>query len=331
MILTRRAVSAGLCAGIGAGFGLTLLPRRAFAAFPERPIQLIVPFAAGGNADIVGRITGRIITEQLKQPVVVQDRAGAGGSIGAQMVARAEPDGYTLLVASNGPMTINPFVQAHLGYDPLKDFAAVALTSYVPHVLILSNKVEAKTVADFIALSKKAPFTIATSGIGSATHMTLERLKAATGAAITHVPYRGGGALLPDVISGSVNGALTEFSTALPLHKAGQAHILAIAAAHRSKLAPDIATFDEGGVKGFTAESYIGIVAPAKTPSDVVASLQQAIDKGLAGGKAVDTLTNQGSEIATPEQRTAKGFAAFIQADYDKMKEAAKLAGIVPQ
>jgi tripartite-type tricarboxylate transporter receptor subunit TctC len=145
------------------------------------------------------------------------------------------------------------------------------------------------------------------------------------------VPYRGGGALLPDVISGSVNGALTEFSTALPLHKAGQAHILAIAAAHRSKLAPDIATFDEGGVKGFTAESYIGIVAPAKTPSDVVASLQQAIDKGLAGGKAVDTLTNQGSEIATPEQRTAKGFAAFIQADYDKMKEAAKLAGIVPQ
>jgi tripartite-type tricarboxylate transporter receptor subunit TctC len=331
MILTRRAVSAGLFTGIGAGLGLALLPRRAFAAFPERPIQLIVPFAAGGNADIVGRITGQIITQQLKQPVVVQDRAGAGGSIGAQMVARAEPDGYTLLVASNGPMTINPFVQAHLGYDPLKDFAPVALTSYVPHVLILSNKVEAKTVADFIAVSKKAPFTIATSGIGSATHMTLERLKAATGAAITHVPYRGGGALLPDVISGSVNGALTEFSTALPLHKAGQAHILAIAAAHRSKLAPDIPTFDEGGVKGFTAESYIGVVAPAKTPPDVIASLQKAIDTGLSGGKAVDTLVSQGSEIATPEQRTAQGFASFLQADYDKMKEAAKLAGIKPQ
>jgi tripartite-type tricarboxylate transporter receptor subunit TctC len=221
-------------------------------------------------------------------------------------------------------------VQAHLGYDPLKDFAAVALTSYVPHVLILSNKMEAKTIADFIALSKKAAITIATSGIGSASHMTLERLKSATGAAITHVPYRGGGALLPDVISGSVNGALTELSTALPLHKAGQAHILAIASAHRSKLAPEIPTFDEGGVKGFTAESYIGIVGPAKTPPDVIASLQQAIDKGLQGGKAVDTLVRQGSEIATPEQRTANGFAAFIQADYDKMKEAAKLAGIVP-
>jgi len=327
MTITRR----DLVAGAGAGFGLALVPGRALAAYPERPIQLIVPFAAGGNADIVGRITGQLISEKLKQPVVVQNRAGAGGSIGAQMVAHAAPDGYTLLVASNGPMTVNPFVQAHLGYDPLKDFAAVALTSYVPHVLIMSNKVEAKTVADLIALSKKAPITIATSGIGSASHMTLERLKSATGAAITHVPYRGGGSLLPDVIGGSVNGALTELSTALPLHKAGQARILAIAAAKRSKLAPDIATFDESGVKGFTAASYIGVVAPAKTPADVIAALQQAIDQGLAGGKAVDTLTNLGSEIATPEQRTAKGFAAFIAADYDKMKEAAKLAGIKPQ
>jgi tripartite-type tricarboxylate transporter receptor subunit TctC len=331
MILTRRAVSAGLCAGVGAGLGLTLLPRGALAAFPERPIQLIVPFAAGGNADIVGRITGQIITEQLKQPVVVQDRAGAGGSIGAQMVTRAEPDGYTLLVASNGPMTINPLVQAHLGYDPLKDLAPIALTSYVPHALLLSNKITAKTVADFVAQSKKAAVTIATSGIGSATHMTLERLKAATGANLTHVPYRGGGSLLPDVISGSVDGALTEFSTALPLHKAGQAHILAIAAAHRSQLAPDIPTFDESGVKGFTAESYIGIAAPAKTPPDVIAALQKAIDAGLASGSAPEKLVKLGSEVATPEQRTAKGFADFIRADSEKMKEAAKLAGLKPQ
>jgi tripartite-type tricarboxylate transporter receptor subunit TctC len=228
-------------------------------------------------------------------------------------------------------MTVNPFVQAHLGYDPLKDLAAVALTSYVPHVLILSNSVGAKTVADFTAQSKKTPMTVATSGVGSATHMTLERLKAATGANITHVPYRGGGSLLPDLMSGSVQGAITEFSTALPLHKSGQAHILAIAATHRSKLAPDIPTFDEQGVKGFTAESYIGVVAPAKTPPDVIANLQQAIDQGLAGGKSVDTLVNLGSEIATPEQRTAKGFADFLQADFDKMKQAAKLAGITPQ
>jgi tripartite-type tricarboxylate transporter receptor subunit TctC len=161
--------------------------------------------------------------------------------------------------------------------------------------------------------------------------MTLERLKAATGANLTHVPYRGGGSLLPDVISGSVNGALTEFSTALPLHKAGQAHILAIAAAKRSQLAPDIPTFEESGVKGFTAESYIGIAAPAKTPADVIARLQQAIDQGLSSGSAPEKLVKLGSEVATPEQRTAKGFADFLRADAAKMKEAAKLAGLKPQ
>lgn len=327
MIVSRRVLLASL-AGLPTAM---VLARGAWAAYPERPIHLIVPFAAGGNADIVGRIAGDVISKGVKQPVVVEDRAGAGGSIGAEQVARATPDGYTLLVGSNGPLTVNPFVQAHLGYDPLNDFAPVALTSYVPHALILSNQVEAKTIADLVALSKKGSLSVATSGVGSATHMTLERFKAATGADITHVPYRGGGALLPDVISGSIQGAMTEFSTALPLHKAGQARILAIAAAHRSKLAPDIATFDEQGVKGFLAQSYIGIVAPAKTPPEIVAQLQKAVESGLSGGPAAERLVALGSEVATPEQMTSQGFAAFIRADYDAMKAAAKLANIVPQ
>ena len=209
---------------------------------------------------------------------------------------------------------------------------AIALTSYVPHALILSNKIQAKTMTDLIAQSKNVAVTIATSGIGSATHMTLERLKAATGANLTHVPYRGGGALMPDLISGTVDGAITEFSTALPMHQAGQAHIIAIAALHRSKLAPEIPTFDEGGVKGFTAQSYIGVVAPAKTPADVVDKLQQAIAQGLSSGSPVaERLISLGSEVASPEQMTAKGFAAFIRADYENMREAAKLAGITPQ
>ena len=327
MTVTRRTLLASLAAAPTAA----LMSRSAFAAYPERAIHLIVPFAAGGNADIVGRIVGDVISKALKQPVVVENRAGAGGGIGAELVARARPDGYTLLVGSNGPLTVNPFVQAHLGYDPLKDFAAVALTSYVPHALILSNKVEAKNAAELVALSKTAPITIATSGVGSATHMTLERFKAATGAAVTHVPYRGGGALLPDVIAGSVNGAMTEFSTALPLHKAGQAHILAIAAAQRSKLAPDIPTFDEIGVKGFIAQSFIGIMAPAKTAPEIVAQLQKAVADGLTGGPAAERLVTLGSEIATAEQMTSKGFADFVRADYEAMAAAAKLAGIKPQ
>ncbi|MGH6672290.1 MAG: Bug family tripartite tricarboxylate transporter substrate binding protein [Xanthobacteraceae bacterium] len=328
MNLSRRS----LLAAVATASAGAILPRPVFAdAYPSRPIHLIVPFAAGGNADIVGRLVGDQIGKALNGTVVVENRGGAGGGIGAAYVAHATPDGYTLLVGSNGPLTVNPFIHLKLGYDPLNDFAAIALTSYVPHALILSNNVTVKTVAEFVAQSKKAPMTIATSGIGSATHMTLERFKAATGANITHVPYRGGGALMPDLIGGSVNGAMTEFSTALPLHNSGQAHILAIAATHRSKLAPDIPTFEEDGVKDFVAQSYIGIVAPAKTPADIVAKLQAAVAKGLAAGSpAAERLVALGSEVATPEQMTAKGFTDFIRADYAAMREAAKLAGIKP-
>ena len=328
MTVSRRTFIAAL----GAAPAVTLLPESAFAAFPDRPIHLIVPFAAGGNADVVGRLTGHQMSEQLKQTVVVENRGGGGGGIGAEFVAHARADGYTLLVGSNGPLTINPLMHAHLGYDPLKDFAAVALTSYVPHALIMTNKVKIKTIAELIAQSKKKAMTIATSGFGSASHMTLERFKAATGANLTHVPYRGGGAMMPDLMSGSVDGAITEFSTAFQLHKGGKAHIIAVASVHRPKLAPELPTFIESGVKGFTAQSYIGIVAPVKTPAAVVAKLQQAVEKGLSpGSAAVERLIGLGAEIATPEQMTSKGFAAFIRTDFKNMQQAAKLAGIKPK
>jgi len=325
--ISRRS----LIATLGLGTAASLLPRAAFAAYPDRAIHLIVPFAAGGNADIVGRIVGERMSSALGQPMVVDNRGGAGGSIGAEAVARATPDGYTLFVGSNGPLTVNPFVQAKLPYDPLKDFAPIALTSYVPHALILSNKVEAKTVPDLVAQSKKEQISVATSGVGSATHMTLERFKAATGANVVHVPYRSGGALMPDLIGGSIQAAMTEFSTALSLHKGGQAHIVGVASAKRSALAPDIPTFIEGGVKDFTAQSYIGILAPAGTPPAIITQLQKAIADGLTSGPAPDKLRGMGSEIATPEQMTPAGFASFIKTDYGRMAEAAKLAGIEPK
>jgi tripartite-type tricarboxylate transporter receptor subunit TctC len=327
MTLSRRT----LLTLLGAAPAATLLPRAAFAAYPDHPIRLIVPFAAGGNADIVGRLAADIISRAVGQPVVVENRGGAGGGIGAEVVARAAPDGYTLLSGSNGPLTVNPFLQAKMPYDPMKDFAPIALTSYVPHAIILANKVEAKTIPDLVALSKKKSLNIATSGVGSATHMTLVRFIAATGANITHVPYKGGGALLPDVIGGAVDGAMTEFSTALPIHKGGQAHIAGVAAAKRSALAPDIQTFIEGGVKDFTGGSFIGILAPTGTPEPVIAQLQKAIAAGLSGGPAVDKLHAIGADIATPEQMTSEGFAAFLRKDYEQMREAAKLAGIKPQ
>jgi len=327
MPMSRR----DLIASLGLGSAAMLLPRAALAAYPDRPVRLIVPFAPGGNADIVGRLVGDQMSKALGQPVVVENRGGAGGGIGAEFVARAAPDGYTLFVGSNGPLTVNPFVQAKLAYDPLKDFAPVALTSYVPHAIIVNNNMPAKTLQELITLSKKQGITMATSGVGSATHMTLERFKAATGANITHVPYKSGGALMPDLMGGSVQSAMTEFSTALPLHKGGKAHIVAIALAKRSALAPEISTFIESGVKGFTAQSFIGVLAPAGTPPAIIDRLQKAIAGALKGGTAPDKLRGMGSEIATPEQMTAAGFAAFIRTDYENMREAAKLAGLKPK
>lgn len=327
MVVVSRRRLVGAMTALAA---VAILPSTMWAqGYPDRAIRLIVPFAAGGNADINGRVVADVVYKALGQPVVVENRAGAGGGTGAEFTARAAPDGYTFLVGSNGPLTVNPFVNANVTYDPLKDFAPVALISYVPHVVIISNKLGPKTLPELIAFSKTRPVTLATSGFGSATHMTVERFKQATGAAITHVPYKSGGSLLPDVITGNVDGAMTELSTAVELHKGGQALIVGVASAGRSKLAPDIPTFDEQGVKDFQARSFIGIVAPAKTPPKILSKWQAAIAAGLAAGSATaEKLTGTGSEIATPEQMTPAGFAAFIRSDYEDMRAAATAAGI---
>ena len=327
MTISRRTLIAALGAIPAGG----ILVRSALAAYPERPIHLVVPFAAGGNADTVGRIVGDQMSHHLQQTVVVENRGGAGGAVGADVVARADADGYTLLVGSNGPLTINPVMHAKLSYDPAKDFAPVALAAYVPHALIVTNRFAAKNWNEVLSESKKKPISVATSGVGSASHFTLERLKAATGARMTHVPYRGGGAMMPDLIAGNVDAAVTEFSTALSLHKGAKGRIIAIAAASRSKLAPDLPTFDESGVKDFVAQSFIGILGPAATPKATIDKLQKSISAGLSGGEAPEKLRNLGSEIASPEQMTPEGFAAFLRKDAEDMRKAAKLAGIEPQ
>ena len=330
MSFSRRTFVAALAAVGASGLRSSRAAAQELAKdWPDRPIRLIVPFAAGGNADINGRIVGDILSKALGQPVVVENRAGAGGGVGAEFAARATPDGYTLLIGSNGPLTVNPFVNTSMSYDAANDFAAVAMLSYTPHGLLLSNKSGVKSVADMIALSKTRPITLATSGVGSATHMTLERFKQATGADLTHVPYKSSGVLLPDVIAGNIDGAMTEFSTSLEQHKGNSAVIIGIAARARSKLAADIPTFDEQGVKGFLGQSFVGVVAPAKTPAEIIAKLQAAIASGLAPGSAsAEKFISTGSEIATPEQMTPAGFAAFIKRDYEDMREAAKLAGL---
>ncbi len=256
MSLSRRSLLATLAA---APFATLASSRSAFAAYPDRPIRLIVPFAPGGNADLVGRLLSESMAPSLGQSLVVENRAGAGGSLGAGVVAQSAPDGYTLLIGSNGPLTVNPFMQAKLSYDPLKDFTAVGLANLAPHAIVVNPGVAAKTVQELVALSKKEPVTIATSGTGSAGHMTLVRFMTATGATLTHVPYKGGSTPVPDTLSGVVNGIMTEMSTALPHHKAGKLRILAVASSARSPQVGEVPTMIEAGLKDFLAASYVGL------------------------------------------------------------------------
>lgn len=326
MTVSRRTLVTSLAA-LGA-IGLSSM-QAAAQTYPDKPIRIVVPFAAGGNADINGRIFADLLFKALGQPVVVENKGGAGGGVGAEFAARAAPDGYTLFIGSNGPLTVNPFVNTSMSYDPAKDFVAVGMLSYTPHGLLMANKSGVKSLADLVSLSKTRPVTLATSGVGSATHMTLERFKQATGANLTHVPYKSGGALMPDVISGNVDGAMTEFATSLEQHKGKSARIIGIAAANRSKLAPEIPTLDEQGVKGFIAQSFVGVMAPAKTPAEIIAKLQGVIAAGLKpGSPAAEKFLSTGSEVASPESQTSAGFAAFIKRDYEDMRVAAKLAGL---
>jgi tripartite-type tricarboxylate transporter receptor subunit TctC len=310
---------------------LTLSPRVRAADFPDRPLHLIVPFAPGGNVDTTARVVSAGMTQALGVSAVVENKPGAGGSIGADMVVRSAADGYTLLVASNGPMTVNPFVQAHLPYDPLRDLAAVGMIGYVPHVLAVTPDLPVHTFAELIALSKKRRINTGTSGVGSATHLTLMRFNAAAGTDLVHVPYKGGGALIPDLVGGNLDATMTELSTALPLHRAGKIRILAVAADHRSAIAADIPTMIEGGVKDFTASSYVGLLAPVKTPPDKIARLQQGLSASLDMPSVANKLRDSGLEAATATQRTPAGFAEFLRGEYQRSKEAAELAGLKPE
>jgi len=327
MSISRRS----LLTALSAAPLVSLLSRPAFAAYPDRPIRLICPFAAGGNADLVARIVGEGMSPSLGQAIVIENRTGAGGGLGAAAVATSAPDGYTLLTGSNGPLTVNPFVQAKLPYDPLKDFVPIGLANLAPHSIVLNNSVPAKTVQELVELSKKQQITLATSGVGSASHMTLARFIAATGANITHVPYRGGGALVGDVLAGTVSGAMTEVSTLLEHHGQGKVRVLVVASSKRIPKIADVPTMIESGVKDFTAASYVGVLAPSKTPADIVTQLEKALIKALADKSAQDKFLASGAELVPENLQTSKGFAAYIQAEYEHSREAAKLAGLKPE
>lgn len=318
---------------LGAAALLAPSAARAQAAWPDRPVRVVVPFAAGGNADVVARILQPRLQERLGQPVVVENRPGAGGAVGAAEVARARPDGYALLIGSNGPLSVNPAVQARLPYDAERDFAPVAMAMQVPHCLMVQQNAPQRSLADVIAASRAQPDALGagTAGVASATHLSLEAFKLASGARILHVPYRGGGAALPDFVAGNIPMLFTEFSTALPLHRESKGRILAVASAARLNAVPDVPTMIEQGVAGFTAASYVGLVAPAGTPAEVLRRLGEAMTAIVAEAEFRQRMEGMGGEAATGALATPAGFATFIRDDLNRSREVVRAAGITAQ
>ncbi len=308
------------------------ITRKAAAAYPDRPIRVIVPFAAGGNTDILARILTARMAERLGTPMVIENRAGAGGSVGAELVARATPDGYTLLFGAGGPLTANPVLQARLPYDVERDFRPIGLVGILPMVCQITPRLAVRNLADLLGMMRARPglVTVATPGNGSAAHLTLELLMANANIRTSHVPYRGGSAMIPDLISGAVEVALVELPSALPLHRDNQAPIIAIAAQERSALLPNVGTFIEAGLPGFTAGSYGGLLAPSAASPEVITALQTALSATLAEPAVLSRIAEVGAIPSIEVQRTPEGFSAFLRQELSNARRAAELAGLRP-
>ena len=298
------------------------------SSYPDHPIKVVVPFSPGGNSDVVGRVLGARMSQTLGQNLIIDNRPGAGGGIGAEAVAKSPPDGYTLLIGTNGPLTVNPVLQGKLRYDVFNDLAPIALFGVVPHSLVVSTSFSAKTLAELLALARSKPLSVATSGVGSSTHLTLARLNAQAGLKLQHIPYRGGNTPVGDLIGGTLDAVIMELSAALPLHQADKARLMAVASLQRSHTAPEVHTFHEDGVNDFVASSYVGLLAPANAPPAAITRLQRAIAEALAHPSVLDKLVPLGFEVSTTAQQTPAGFARVLRSEYERAALIVKAAGI---
>jgi tripartite-type tricarboxylate transporter receptor subunit TctC len=266
--------------------------------YPSKPLRLIVPFAPGGSTDIFARLIAERVQGPLGQPVVVENRAGAAGNIGAEAVARSAPDGYTLLMATTGVMAINNALYRNMTYDAAKDLEPVIFVASITNVLIVPPDFPAKSVAELIALAKKEPgkLSFASSGAGSSTHMSAELFKSMSGTDILHVPYKGSGQALPDLMSGRVSMMFENAPGAVSHIKAGKVRALAVTGLKRSPALPALPTVAESGVPGYESLSWSGIAVPAGTPRDLIERLNRDINAVLAAPEMRQKLADQGAE-----------------------------------
>ncbi len=325
--MQRRKLILGFCVAGAAAFSSTFAGMAGAAAYPDKPIRLIVPFAPGGTTDIIGRLVAERLGSELGQPIVVENRAGAGGSIGTEALARAQPDGYTLGIATVSTHGINPVVYKKLSFNAEKDFQPITNLASVPNIMTVNAKVPAKTMAQFIALAKQEPgkYTYASAGNGSVSNMMGELFKMASGTDLLHVPYRGVGPALTDTLAGQVNVLFDNLPSSLPHVKDGALVALAVAAPERSAALPDVPTFAEVGLKEVNDASWFGLVAPAGIPADVLQKLHDATVKVLAQDELKARLAKLG---ATPVGDSPESFAKTISTTIARNADIVKKANI---
>ncbi len=298
--------------------------------YPDRPIRLIAPFPAGGLADVLARAVGDEMSKTLGQPVIVENRAGAGGNTGAAEVARATPDGYTLLMSSAGILTANPYLYANMPFDVEKAFVPVSNVAEMSMLVVVNPKVQAKTLKDFVALAKAQPgkLNFGSPGIGTTGHLGLAMLMHTAKVQITHVPYKGAAPAVTDLIAGQIDGVVDNPPTVMGHIQGGKLVPLAVAAKQRMPQLPDVPTAAEQGVPGYEASSWFGIVAPAGTPQAVVARLQKAVAAAVQTPTMRDRFTKVGASMVGDD---SNAFGARIAAERKSWGEVIKAAGIKPQ
>ena len=295
--------------------------------YPARPIRLVVPYPPGGNVDITARIIGPPLGEFLGQTIVVDNRGGGGGNVGAHLVAKSLPDGYTLLMGSSGPLSVNPVISPVLPYDSLKDYAPISKVHIVPLVVLASPKSGIASIKDFIDRAKADPgkITVASPGTGTTNHFGIELFSAMTGIKVVHIPYKGAGPALAELLGGQVATMFDQLSASIGYVRDGRLRALAVASAKRSSLLPAVPTLDESGLRGYEASTYIGVLAPAGTAQPVISKLHAAMVKVMESPAVVDRLRGLGTE---PGASSPEEFRKLIRDELEKWRGVAKSAGL---
>jgi tripartite-type tricarboxylate transporter receptor subunit TctC len=311
--------------------GMSLLAWSALSlaqnAYPTKPIRIIVAYTPAGATDILARAVGQKMTEAWGQPVIVENRPGANGNIGTEVAARATPDGYTLLMVTAGTHGVNPGLYRKLPWDAVKDFAPVSLVAVVPNIMVVNNSVPVKNVKELIAYLKASPgkYSYGSPGLGSTAHMSMELFKSMTGVDIVHIPYKGSAGVLQDLIAGQIIVTIDNMPPYLPQVKAGKIRALAVSPAKRSPAIPDVPTIAEGGVTGYDAVAWFGLVAPAGTPKAIVDKLAAETQKILKMPDVAERLSGLGAE---PVGSTPAEFSAFIKVEIAKWAQVIKDAKV---